>query len=130
MKRATLYRVVVGQVLALHRVRRGAGQAELAMRLGLTQGSWSRIERGEAELTVERLRKVGRVLDVCPAAVLDQAEDAVLALETVGIVVIGTSDDPRAADLSLAPLSAAAVGSLIAPSVDGWAESQSSVPRT
>lgn len=116
-RRATTYPAVVGQVLARIRSERGLTQAAVANGLDLTQGSWSRIERGESGLTVDQLRDACDVLGVRPGDVLRRAEQATAELKGMGVQVAKGTEDAVKAGLVI--LGAVAVGALIASMFEG-----------
>jgi transcriptional regulator with XRE-family HTH domain len=53
------------------RKKRGLSQHKLAIATGLHQSMISKYERGELQLTVDRLRIIAQALDVPPATLLD-----------------------------------------------------------
>jgi XRE family transcriptional regulator, regulator of sulfur utilization len=54
----------LGEVLRAYRKTRGESQEELGFRAGLTAGTVSRIERGEARTEWETVRAVARALEL------------------------------------------------------------------
>ena len=60
----------IGQVLARIRRRARIKQETIAAELRITQASYSRIESGQAAITVDRLVEVSALLGTTPAEVL------------------------------------------------------------
>lgn len=54
----------VGQLLVAQRKAKGLTQAEVAVRLGISQNRWSELENNPAQLTIDRLLAVGALLDL------------------------------------------------------------------
>jgi transcriptional regulator with XRE-family HTH domain len=77
----TSYSVVVGNVLAQLREKRGLNQGQVAQRVGVAQATWSRIESGSSAFTIEQLAEFAQALGVKPYEVLHLADDAADALE-------------------------------------------------
>lgn len=46
------------------RTKKGISQSQMADRLGFTQNNYSKIERGQSELTVDRLYEIAEILEV------------------------------------------------------------------
>jgi|SRR5277367_2950487 len=74
LKPATTYPAIVGGVLAKIRNDRNLRQDELAQSVGVTQATWSRIERGHSSITVEHLRKAADKLGASPGEILKYAD--------------------------------------------------------
>tara|TARA_Y100000768_G_C23918901_1_gene653818 strand:+ start:649 stop:1005 length:357 start_codon:yes stop_codon:yes gene_type:complete len=53
------------------RLHRGYSQEYVAQRLGISQNSYSKIERGEIALTKERLKLISDILSVSPEDVIE-----------------------------------------------------------
>jgi len=71
---ATDYPAIVGLVVQSLRERKALQQAELAQRIGTSQPTVSRIERGTAMMSLEQLVALARALDSTPGAILTQAD--------------------------------------------------------
>lgn len=71
----------IGEVLRRHRVRQGMTMATIAEELGLTEGSVSRIERGDCPITVGRLKDWASLLGREPGALISEA----LAMADLGV---------------------------------------------
>jgi transcriptional regulator with XRE-family HTH domain len=114
----TTYPAIVGQIMAMVREKAGLEQAEVARGVGISQSTWSRIERGESALTVEQLTKAADVLGSSAGEILRQADEAVAGLEDMDVVV--QRDRPRGKGAAaLAFISVAALGFLIARALSG-----------
>lgn len=87
MKPATTYPAIVGCLLANSRKRKGLDQAKVAAAMGLSQASWSRIERGETALSVDQLHRAAEVLGENTWEVLRSADQAVSGLKRDGVEV-------------------------------------------
>ncbi len=83
----TTYAAVVGRILAGSRETRGLEQAEVARGVGVSQSTWSRIERGESALTVDQLARATAALATTPAQILAEADEAAANLGEMGITV-------------------------------------------
>ena len=85
---ATTYPTIVGRVLANLRTQAGLEQNQLALKLGLSQSAWSRIERGGTALTIEQLASVAALLHKTPSEVLAIADRSVEMARAQGIKVM------------------------------------------
>ncbi len=83
----TTYAAVVGRILAGCRETLGLEQAEVARGVGVSQSTWSRIERGESALTVDQLARATIALATTPAWILAKADEAAARLDEMGITV-------------------------------------------
>jgi transcriptional regulator with XRE-family HTH domain len=83
----TTYQSVIGRVLVKLRKDLNKEQAFLAAQVGVTQSTWSRIERGESSFTVEQLAKVADCLQIKPSTILSETEKAILDLKSQGVLV-------------------------------------------
>jgi transcriptional regulator with XRE-family HTH domain len=59
-----------GQKIRMLRRLKGYSQEQVAGALGITQGAYGKIERGESEITLTRLDEIARVLQVTPVDIL------------------------------------------------------------
>lgn len=100
LRPAASYHAIVGQVLAATRQQRELSQADVADAVGVTQSTWSRLERGQQILGLGQLRAASQFLGVQPYEVLEQAEVAVEHCRAEGVEVtsgvLKTSAPPRA----------------------------------
>ena len=83
----TTYPAIVGQVLVNERKARVLDQAAMAKAVGVTQSTWSRVERGESALTLDQLAKAAAVLQKRPGAILADADKATAELGKQKIIV-------------------------------------------
>ncbi|MBI5498479.1 MAG: helix-turn-helix transcriptional regulator [Deltaproteobacteria bacterium] len=84
---ATTYPALVGRVLKELRERHGLDQTHLAAAVGVTQPTWSRIERGDIPVGVEQLALAGHALGVSPGQLLSLADVAANNARAQGIEV-------------------------------------------
>jgi transcriptional regulator with XRE-family HTH domain len=87
LKPTSTYPAVVGAVLAKLREQKGLQQSQVAAAIQVSQSTWSRIERGDAVLTLEQLAAAARVLQTTPQAILGHADRAVEHMKQRGIHV-------------------------------------------
>ena len=73
---ALVYALVVGRLISTLRERRGWTQAELARRVGLTQPTLSRIERGQAMPELYNVRRFAAAFEMRPDHFNKLVEDA------------------------------------------------------
>ena len=110
---STTFNAVVGRLLAYHREQNGLEQHELAQALNMSQPNWSRIERGEANITLELITRVSNFLNTSVTDLVGESEAARAGLEAIGVNVL--FDKPkRNSDVVVALLTGAALGFLIA----------------
>jgi transcriptional regulator with XRE-family HTH domain len=83
---------IVGGVLTQARNQRGLRQEDLAQAAGLTQATWSRVEKGTTKLAVTDLWKVAPVLGSKPSEILREAEWIEQTLQTNGAEIVETID--------------------------------------
>jgi len=113
LKPETTYQAVVGGVLFKMRREQGIDQRLQAKAIGVTQSTWSRIERGESSLSVAQLANAAQYLGVDASTVLLKVESAVAELRERGVTirVASTQDSKSAAGIAM--IGAAALGVLI-----------------
>ena len=87
MKPFTTYPAIVGALLATARTRQGLDQRGLAEKLGLSQSSWSRIERWNSMLAMDQLYKASLALRTKPSKVLEDADWVASQLRRNGVFV-------------------------------------------
>lgn len=107
------YAYLVGRVIGKLRTDAAMDQGELATAVGISQSTWSKVERGRSALTVEQLARCADAIGIVPSVLLARVEDAVRRAQERGIVVSYTRD-PGGLDEGVAILGAAAVGAIIA----------------
>lgn len=113
LKPTTHFDAMLGQVLAWLREQQGWAQGEMARRVGVSHPVWSRIERGEAGLSSNRLRVAAGVLGTTPAQIHALAAQATTGVEDQGVAVV----DQRPSDWVVAGaivVGIAAVAALVA----------------
>ena len=76
MCQTATYSMIVAQLVNRRREALGLSQADFFARSGLTQSSWSRINRGLSFFTLEELRAACRALDLPMPEVLGEADRA------------------------------------------------------
>lgn len=57
------------------RVKKGLTQEEVAEKLNTTQGNYTRIERGQTQLTVERLEELADIFQMSVSAILEYGSE-------------------------------------------------------
>jgi transcriptional regulator with XRE-family HTH domain len=93
IKTITTYPAVVGSVLAQMRTEQGLHQGEVANAVGVTQATWSRIENGQSNVTVEHLRMAADKLGIQPSQILLNADRHAANIQMGGIDVVPTRHD-------------------------------------
>ncbi|MCP4323830.1 MAG: helix-turn-helix transcriptional regulator [Alteromonadales bacterium] len=113
LKPEATYQAVVGGVLVKLRKELGVDQMLLAKAIGVTQSTWSRIERGESSLSVAQLAKAAEYLRVNSSTVLLEVESAVKQLRKRGVSIAVASSQDAKSKTGIAMIGAAALGALI-----------------
>ena len=113
LKPETTYPAIVGRILVSARKDAGLEQAQLARQVGMSQSTWSRIERGESALTVEQLAKAATALGTTVGRILTDADRATKGLEKQGVEVFLTRPKDTA-KTALAVIGIAALALLVA----------------
>ena len=119
----TTYQAVIGRVVVKFRKKMLVEQASLAKNVGVTQSTWSRIERGESSLTVEQLARAADYLRVKPSTILYDTEEAVKSLEKQGVFVNKNKKTENKevgktkTNQGVAMIGAAALGALVATAI-------------
>lgn len=109
----TTYRSIVGQVIVNIRKKLGFDQASLANAVGVTQSTWSRIERGESPLTIDQLIKASVHLRIKSSVILSEAEQAMTNLKKQGVIVRLDHTPEKKSTNGIAMIGAAALGALV-----------------
>jgi len=119
LKPETTYQAVVGQVLVKFRkgLESRLDQSALAKGVGVTQSTWSRIERGESSLSIGQLAKAAEHLHVSPSIILLEVESAVKGLRRQGVIVRIISTQDIKSSNGIAMIGAAALGALVGAAV-------------
>lgn len=69
------FRKLVGNNIRRYRTTAGWSQLKLSVRSGLAENFLGRVERGEQSITVDRLAKVAKALNIAPYLLLMSPED-------------------------------------------------------
>lgn len=77
------------------RKSKGLTLVELAERINVKNGTMSRIERGDLQLTLDYMRRIGRALDVTPAELLSEDDNPLAGLDAEQRFVLDTMLDDR-----------------------------------
>lgn len=93
IKPATTYTSIVGGVLSSLRSQKGLHQKDMADAIGVTQASWSRIESGHTNVTLDHLRSAAKTLEMQPSQILAFADQTELEARLRGVTVTGTKND-------------------------------------
>lgn len=117
LKPETTYQAVVGRIIVKFRKDLGIDQAVLAKGVGVTQSTWSRVERGESSLSIGQLAKAAEHLRVSPSTILFEVESAVKELKSKGVIVRIISTQDIKSSNGIAMIGAAALGALVATAV-------------
>jgi transcriptional regulator with XRE-family HTH domain len=116
-KHFATYPGIVGQILAKKRQLASLEQAELAAKIGLTQSSWSKIERGDTAISIEQLKNAARILGTTPSDIIQLADATVTNLEKNKVKVVPDRDSANSLPSALVILSVVALGIWIAKSM-------------
>ena len=76
-QKARLYALVLGKLVAHHRKVRKLTQQQLANRVGITQPTLSRIERGQSQPDFFTMTELERAFDLQAGKLAQQTEEAV-----------------------------------------------------
>jgi transcriptional regulator with XRE-family HTH domain len=110
---ATTYPSVVGNVLAQLRKNAQCDQAQMATAVGVTQSTWSRIERGQGALTLAQLAKAATFLNISPGKILRWADQTCERFEKQG-VKISSNREKESLNTGLVVIGVAAIAALVA----------------
>ncbi len=113
----TTYQAVIGRVIVKLRKELVVDQALLANAVGVTQSTWSRIERGESSLSIEQLAKAAEHLRVNPSTILLETEQALKELKHQGVVIRMSKTQDKKSTNGIAMIGAAALGALVGAAV-------------
>ena len=84
----TTYPAIVGRIMGEARKHVGLEQAQVAQNLGLSQSTYSRIERGDQAPTLEQIAQTAEILNTTPGQILGDADRAAAGLRSQGIEVM------------------------------------------
>lgn len=110
---STTYPALVGGVLAQIRNQQNLRQEEVAQAVGVTQATWSRIEKGQSSITVEHLRLATNKLGIAPGQILSFADQTEITLTSSGARVMHARDS-RERDTAVAIIASVTLLALIA----------------
>lgn len=109
----TTYQSVIGRIIVKFRKALNIDQSVLAASVGITQSTWTRIERGESPLTVDQLARASESLMVHPSNILLEAERAIGELRKQGVIIRTDKTETKNKNKAMAMIGAAAIGALI-----------------
>jgi len=110
----TTYSILVGNVISRWRKIQNFDQTALAQEVGVSQSTWSRIERGQIAITAEQLLRVADALGGQPTTILAEADRLRSELKNKENVEVVSSKEAEGMGVGAALLTAAAIGVLIA----------------
>tara|TARA_R100000789_G_scaffold100247_1_gene109436 strand:+ start:5576 stop:5953 length:378 start_codon:yes stop_codon:yes gene_type:complete len=84
----TTFSAVLGVVLANLRKVKGIEQGEMAMKMGVSQASYSRLESGKSSFSVDQLYLAAQALEIDGAELTQRLNNAVKQLNVNGVPVI------------------------------------------
>jgi transcriptional regulator with XRE-family HTH domain len=87
LKPETSYQAIIGRVIVKIRKALNVEQSALAENVGVTQSTWSRIERGDSAFTVEQLAKAADYLRINSSTILSETECAINSLKKQGVQI-------------------------------------------
>ncbi|MCU7928725.1 MAG: helix-turn-helix domain-containing protein [Candidatus Thiodiazotropha sp. (ex Dulcina madagascariensis)] len=88
----TSYSALLGQIIGSLRLQKGLEQADLAQALGISQASYSRLEGGKAQWSIDQLMAASKILGLEVGHILQILERRVADLaEAANVEVISTS---------------------------------------
>jgi transcriptional regulator with XRE-family HTH domain len=94
-KYTATYSGLVGLVVAYVRRGKNFSQNELAKRSGVSQPTISRIEKGEADITMPQMAAIAAALSTTPGVIIDVADKLRAELERESVVVASTAPHKR-----------------------------------
>lgn len=86
------FQTVLGRIITRARKQAGVDQISMALSVGVTQSTWSRIERGESTMNVDQLFQVSRALEVSLDHLMSDAETVLGELEKYGLTIRESTD--------------------------------------
>ncbi len=109
----TTVQSVIGQVIVKIRKEMNFEQHQLAKAAGVNQSTWSKIERGESALSIEKLMQVAGFMQIKPSIIIIQAESVISQLKSQGVIVKNRAPS-NGTSRGAAIIGAAALGGLVA----------------
>ncbi len=113
LKPETTYQSIIGRVIVSFRKKLSVDQISLASSVGVTQSTWSRIERGDSSMTVEQLASAAECLRVNPSTILSDTEKAIRELKSQGVIIKFNKASDKKDNSGAAIIGAAALGALV-----------------
>ncbi len=111
----TTYSMIVARLINEHRVKANISQTQFLDRIGMTQSSWSRINRGLSHFSLEELRLACEALAQKMPDLIKKADKAANLLpEKEGIEVLQTTKASENKSLIPTIIASAVLGFLIA----------------
>lgn len=108
----TTYGTVFGRVLLEKRRTAGKEQEDVAEAVGVSQSTYSRIERGDVSVTLDMLSRLAAFYGAAPSTLVGDADQAANALRNMGVEVL-SDRSTRDGEMMLALLGGAALAALI-----------------
>ena len=93
------YNTLVGKAIDAVRTKAGVTQSDIAMALDIGQSAYSKLESGQAAMTLAQLRTIAACLKCEPYQILQQADYLAHELERNGVQVPTKKEDNKAAVL-------------------------------
>jgi len=84
----TTYSAVLGQVIEDKRKKINLSQGDLAKALGISQPSWSRIEKGQAVMNAEQLNVVADALGEETHTLMAEVDKRIKLLKSGGVEIV------------------------------------------
>lgn len=94
----TTYAVVLGQTLMVLRKRLHMDQNELALEVGTSRSTWSRIENGAAAISIDQLIGAAKHMGTTPSLILVLVEATKAEAHQRGISVLDKAQWPPSVD--------------------------------
>lgn len=93
------YNTLVGKAIEATRSKAGVTQATMAAALQIGQSAYSKLESGQAAMTLVQLRLIAIQLNCDPHKIIKSADELAKQLETSGVDVPARKDDNNKAAL-------------------------------
>ncbi|HQR98193.1 MULTISPECIES: helix-turn-helix transcriptional regulator [unclassified Polaromonas] len=93
------YNTLVGKAIEALRSQAGLNQSDMAAALELGQSGYSKLESGQAAMTLAQLRVIAAKLKCAPHQILQRADELAVRLEKSGVDVPDKKEDNKAAVL-------------------------------
>lgn len=93
------YNTLVGKAIETMRSKAGVTQSNMATALEIGQSAYSKLESGQAAMTIAQLRLIAIQLGCDPHTILKEADDLAKQLEISGVDVPARKDETNKAAL-------------------------------